>query len=238
MQIGSLDGPPDPPEVLSLLEQYGAVRIASFSRDESGIDLQRLATSLDTPSAEDFTVSCTAPLVTRVESLADPKLDTEGLPIKSTSAVEFACHTDEFYLPEPAKIVMLQCVRPDPHGGGDTILSALPNFLPLISGETRKLLSRRAFLTDFGLTQILSRVAGEWEIRYNRDQIERFPVTSEVQLALEELEHSANETRCLLRLEAGDCLVLDNRTLLHGRTEFRPNSPRLFLRARVKSSER
>ena len=102
------------------------------------------------------------------------------------------------------------------------------------------------FPSPYGLAPVLfplpAQAAGEggpWGIRFNlRDFVgygERFgPLLSPAQHdALRAAMAAAERHAQRLMLEAGDCLVVDNHRVLHGRSAFTPGCGRLLKRLRV-----
>jgi hypothetical protein len=164
-----------------------------------------------------------------------------GLPIYSTTADEFPLHTDEYREPNPSDTVLTLCVEPDLGGEGVSFVVPLEPVVSVLPDDLTSVLSREEFPTEYGLCSILSASDGGLSVKYNRREIHRFAelrrisLSSELADALDRFDAALKSAprRIELLLERGDCLVLNNRTTLHGRTRFDQRSHRLLKRLRL-----
>jgi hypothetical protein len=182
-------------------------------------------------------------VVYRIESRADGEgIRRNDFLVTSTTSQAFACHTDGFCSVSPADIVCTLCVRPAP-GEGITMLIRLKQILAQLSEREIDLLRQPAFPAKQGLVPILYDHEGELCIRFNKLDIDHFSAATQYDLPreyqdvaerLEDLCSFANVPYRFL-MKPGDCLVINNRTLLHGRTSFSSQSNRLMKRLWVMS---
>jgi hypothetical protein len=163
----------------------------------------------------------------------------------STTADELALHTDTASCTTPDRVLALACRQADPGEGG---LSTL-----LRAGRIRAELERRGGEHVHALesswfsirgsvsalrTPLLWRAYGLDCIRWRSDCVTVDPsvepacrhTAAAALSALREVIESLAPT--VYRLQRGDLLLLDNWTILHGRTEFAPTSQRFLRRLR------
>jgi alpha-ketoglutarate-dependent taurine dioxygenase len=178
--------------------------------------------------------------VNRVENMDQPLRDAAGNPVLSSNADEFPLHTDDSYSPEPARYVLMHCWQPDTSGGGESWVSHVEQALSLAPPDLIDRLASHPYATPYGSACVLTRDAvGRWQVRFNRRDMLgfaklRFQFVSEQQkqdLAAFELL----AMKCVERipLKRGDCIVVDNHRVLHGRSSFNPISGRLIKRLRI-----
>jgi hypothetical protein len=129
-------------------------------------------------------------------------------------------------------------VRQSPTGG-DSLIARVPDILKLLDEATTALLFRPLFPAPFGRIAILERGEKEIHIRYNRFEIEQAVIRLDEQLnpqqlnAMEGLECAIITVTEVLRLLPEECLVINNKTIVHGRTSFPAGSGRLLRRLKV-----
>jgi alpha-ketoglutarate-dependent taurine dioxygenase len=177
--------------------------------------------------------------INRVEAMDLPRLDPSGRVVLSTSADEFPLHTDDTFAASPARYVLMHCLRPDPSGGGVSLLGHADDIVARLPADTVARLRQCDFASPAGPQPVLFDAGGAQGIRFNRRDMQGYgekfgPVLSADQLAaLDQLLAAARGCTHSLRMQAGDCLVVDNHRVLHGRTAFDPRSGRLLKRLRV-----
>lgn len=177
--------------------------------------------------------------VNAVQALARPVRDPAGQEVLSTGAQAFELHTDDCHSREPARWVLMHCWRADPHGG-DSLLAAAEAIVAGLDAHSLALLARPDWATPAGRLPLLWRdPRGAWQLRCNRRDLEAHalrrgaPLPGPQRAALQALLDAAQAVLVRLRLAPGDCLVVDNRRLLHGRTAFDAASGRLLKRLRI-----
>ncbi|MER5641315.1 TauD/TfdA family dioxygenase [Kitasatospora sp. NPDC002227] len=170
----------------------------------------------------------------------DPRRPADNL-VTAQDRTRMPPHTDRGMLPRPSALLGLLCVRPAGSGGesvlasGHTVhntllrtrpaeLSAL--YLPYRFGDGP------AFRRDY---PVFERHSGRLDVHYNRYWITRgqrecgAPLTVGQEAALDAFDAVLADPRTALRvrLGRGDLLLVDNRTVLHGRAAFTdPPAPR------------
>ncbi len=178
--------------------------------------------------------------VNRVENMDIPMRDAVGNAVLSSNADEFPLHTDDSYSPEPARYVLMHCWHCDETGGGVSWVSHVNRMLALASADLIERLSTQKYTTPYGSAPVLWRDEQQrWYIRFNRRDLIgfaklRFEFMSEQQHQdLATVEQLAMQCVEKVALQKGDCIVVDNHRVLHGRSAFNPSSGRLIKRLRI-----
>lgn len=169
-------------------------------------------------------------------------LDEDRLVMFSTTSERFNCHTDGYHREEPPDYVAMLCVRADAEGG-DSLVVHVDALVSRLSPAERELLREPVFPTTFGSAAVLTGTDEQPQIRFNLREIARFSEQADERLTdahvaaarrLDELAAEECERR-KLRLAPGDCLILDNKRVLHGRTELAGESRRLLKRLWIRA---
>lgn len=177
-------------------------------------------------------------VVFRVEARGKGIHDVRDLLVYCTTDLSFPCHTDGSGKPAPYDVVLLHCVRQD-ESGGDSIVSKLADVVSHLKPKKLETLQRAAYPFPFGKAPIISEKSGNVWIRYNRDELDYYTskhqvvFTEDQRQALASLSGVLNllQTRFRrFRLRPADCLIINNKTALHGRYALCPNSKRLIKR--------
>jgi alpha-ketoglutarate-dependent taurine dioxygenase len=185
--------------------------------------------------------------VNRVEAMDEPMRDAAGNPVLSSNSDEFPLHTDDSYNLSPARYVLMHCWQNDAStelgAGGESWLSHVNHIVSKAPTDLVDRLIYTPYPTPFGQATILQRARSqqgiEWQVRFNRRDMQSFAKLrgkslSEQQLSdLAEFETLASQCMERLRLQPGDCIIVDNRRALHGRSAFNPASGRLIKRLRI-----
>ncbi|MBI4165258.1 MAG: TauD/TfdA family dioxygenase [Acidobacteria bacterium] len=173
------------------------------------------------------------------------RADEHGFLVYSTTGRAFPCHTDLYRDRHPADLLLMKCVRAD-RGGGRTIIYKLRDLLASLSPREISVLRRPSFPTEFGKIQLLSADSHGYSIRYNRREIDFFarlrrePLSarqSEVLNKIDLLLANGKERQEFL-LQPGQCIVINNKTVLHGRTRLSKGTKRLLKRIRLPARPR
>ena len=167
-----------------------------------------------------------------------PKKQMEGKQISSSSKVELGLHTETaFHRFRPTAILLL-CLRGDPNAA--TTYAYSSDICAKLQPATLATLTRMWFTTslddsfrmngenDVKITcSILNEVPREtypserlFDICY--DETLMVGTNSQAVEALGELREAVKSSTQTIVLEAGDLLVLNNRTTIHGRLPFEP----------------
>lgn len=235
----------DSPERRALLAWYGALRVAELPVENAC--LLALSSSFGNifPSSESEGDRANQEEggIYLIKPLECPLKDPFGNPVLSTSREYFPLHTDQFFKSNPADIVAMLCSDSDGKGG-DTLVSDVSTIVEAMPPELVEALSKPFVRAPFGFTAILrASDTNGWRVAYNRYEIEKFchslqhTYTPSERELFDSFELFAARHSHRFSLRAGDCLLLDNRRVLHGRTEIAPESNRLVKRVRVRIGE-
>lgn len=225
--------------IKSSILKHGVVVIENLAYDPNNDLLLRLAMSLGKLSLEDVIVPENLnSYVHHIEAKETPLEDSHGFKILSTTDLEFACHTDDYFSEHPSDVILFQCVHQAEHGG-DSIIAFLSDVLTKLDTSTIADLKRSSFPSHFGLVAILTDEGGELFIRYNRIEVERSCQRIQVSLsqdqlaALDKLDEAIESSKHYLKLMPNECIVINNKKVLHGRTAFSQASNRLLRRVKL-----
>jgi alpha-ketoglutarate-dependent taurine dioxygenase len=160
----------------------------------------------------------------------------KGGSILSASNLVFPLHTDCSYLDKPADVVTLYCMQ-NSESGGESLLLNINKIIPLLPQDHLQLLLTRKFRIYSKEYPILEQSGPLYLVRYSIDEmLSSYPESDHESLrsTLAPLNNLLNDSAHYLtfKLQPNDCLLVNNRTSLHGRHAFEPNSRRVFLRAR------
>jgi alpha-ketoglutarate-dependent taurine dioxygenase len=174
--------------------------------------------------------------VQRVEALAKPARDQFGKTLLSSHFAAFPLHTDEAFLPQPARWVLLHCWRADPSGNG----------MCLLADGSKLLESADAAMAIALPTMLLPYAAGDFpvidaraRVRFNGAECESAAQLRQVALndrerdMIQRAQGLANRLAFAVSLQRGDVLIVDNWRMLHGRTAFAAGSSRMLKRLRI-----
>lgn len=222
-------------KIIEDLQRHGATMVTGLPDEPGDTALTELARNLGSPRRHNADGNYVAPIRVR----PNPMRNSFGREITSQTNARFELHTDEYFELQPAHIVLLHCVHPDPDGGGLSLLCHIDDVIKKLTRDQLDKLQQPLYPHPRGLVSILQAHCGTWLVRYNLVAIEETiesgnaKVTDEAQEALSAFQAAINVSECRLVLCARDCLISDNFRVLHGRTEFRAESPRLFKRMRL-----
>ena len=149
-----------------------------------------------------------------------------------SNAVEFLVHTETPFREPSPDFLALGCVRGDPTGVAQTMISPIERIVRGLDEPTRELLRQPAyaFLTDNpaciidgrGLSEphpILSQRDGREIVQFVADLVAISPETTR---ALDTVRDRVQAAVTGVGLTAGDLLFLDNTRVVHGRNAFEP----------------
>ena len=177
--------------------------------------------------------------VSLVRALPEPIADVSGTIMLSTMATEHHMHTDESFFATPSRYVLLHCWRPDPAGGGRTLLADVEDVLARLTAPERADCARLRYGWRGVEGPIIAGMpdGGPPRVRFNmREAHCRGNDRAAADALVRRFAHAAEEAAVELFLAPGDCLVIDNWRVLHGRTAFAPDSPRLLKRVGVEAA--
>ena len=160
--------------------------------------------------------------------------ETQQISLGST--VNLKTHVEMAFSPFRSDYVALLCIRQDHDRQAGTTLSAIEAILPLLDRATVDVLRQPRFRTkvdasfliggghtkDIWMDPICVFEDGTRRPRLRVDFAETEGTDVMAQTALETLHKAAVRAQRVVRLEAGDLLIVDNGRALHGRTPFVP----------------
>lgn len=160
------------------------------------------------------------------------QVDHGGRPAYANTPHVFPCHTDCADFEQPPDVVLLLCEK-QAQAGGESYWIPLKDVLPQLTSAQIEQLSQPLFPFRTNLYPILA----PWGIRYNRLMIDLYWRlyqwgTPELVALMNALDEVLAQHRQVFSLQVGDCLLLNNHHLLHGRGAFDENSDRLLKRVR------
>jgi alpha-ketoglutarate-dependent taurine dioxygenase len=166
--------------------------------------------------------------------------DELGELILSTTSQAFPLHTDGFARRCPYDLVVLLCVRAAA-SGGESVLSSLSHVLPRLSASARDELQQEQFPCCYGKTSIIYGSGNHINIRYNSLELrsqqhhQNACLTERASHAVLELDEALEwkNAQYIFQMKFGNCLILDNHRVLHGRLPFSSGSQRLLKRVRL-----
>lgn len=187
--------------------------------------------------AKSFTISSGKDGKVFYDTVADRGTDTDSKnTVLSTTNEAFPLHTDCSYLERPADVVTLYCVQ-NSYKGGESIATHINSILKKLTPQYINFLLETPFPFYSVRYPILEKSKDGYYVRFS--QVELMASVSDEECAvianqlapfIGELNDPANYTT--YKLNPNDCLIVNNRTCLHGRTAFEDNSERLFYRMR------
>ncbi|MBD0333180.1 MAG: TauD/TfdA family dioxygenase [Chitinophagaceae bacterium] len=148
----------------------------------------------------------------------------------------FPLHTDCCFLEKPADFIALYCVENSDTGGENTLLN-INCVIPLLPHIYLQYLLTTNFLFYSKEYKILEKTANTFFVRFHQGELmESCPTQkkekciADLQPLLALLEDPVHYTT--VKLQPNQCLIVNNRTCLHGRFAFEAGSKRTFYRLR------
>jgi len=228
-------------EIKHELVKQGVILIEKVPEDRKKYFLKNLALSLGKISRGDVIIPDQEvdTFLHRVEVHKPNLKDNDNFLILSTTSLEFNCHTDGYFEPDPIDIVILQCIIPD-KAGGDSIIVFLEDVISQLDVESIKALKQPIFPSRCGRIAILTEDDSGLSIRYNRLELDRGSILHNVKLSsfqvkvLDRLDAAIDSSKIYLKLMPYECLIINNKKVLHGRTVISSeDSNRLFKRVQL-----
>lgn len=163
--------------------------------------------------------------------------------ISSSSEVPLELHTELAFHRYKPDYVFLMCLREDP--SALTTYAVLSEILTHLSEETISVLRQQWFTTTIDLSFVLNGAIDKTipiTVLSTADNITTFiydaalikPINELAAAALESLQGAITKCMRSVALKTGDLLILNNRTVVHGRNSFKPKydgTDRWLLRA-------
>ena len=157
---------------------------------------------------------------------------TEDQQISSSSKTNLELHTETAFHPYKPDYLLLLCLRHDDSAA--TTYSNSEDFLSELTDRDLEVLQRRAFVTqvddsfktdgsetaDVTLPVLTSDSLGGYTVAY--DKYAMRGASEEEQIALDRLTDAIERTMRSVTLQTADLLVIDNSSVVHGRSSFVP----------------
>ncbi|MFF5439821.1 TauD/TfdA family dioxygenase [Streptomyces achromogenes] len=208
---------------------YAVLRLGNLAKvlGTAGDRFLRLVTGFATEVAVPFSPFPRWPLWKDI----GVKVDKD--PGKSSGVGYNAFHMDLVNATLPPDYTTLLCVRPDPLGGGSSILSDPHAAVARLSDRSRALLAESAyhygtFFDLFGVGEeykpfpiLDGSDAGEGFVRYTAKMLERSELGQAHAEAARELAGELVRGQVSFMLQSGDYLIVNQRRFLHGREALR-----------------
>ncbi|NRQ32849.1 TauD/TfdA family dioxygenase [Nonomuraea sp. NN258] len=166
-------------------------------------------------------------------------LSGRGEPRRGMDTGPLALHTDRAGPPRPPRLLALRCVRAAA-AGGDSVLANGHTVHARLRTSHPGLVEELYQDFHFGTGRVYPVFTRDRRVHYNRHWIERGnqatgrPFSARTRAALDAFDAALADPGLTveLRLRPGDLLILDNTSILHGRTAFTddPDNPRCLLR--------
>jgi alpha-ketoglutarate-dependent taurine dioxygenase len=215
-----------------------------FVTEQNPIDLEMLIQILQAMGQSGQTPEVEPPRISRTKVRVDPQEAARkgNVTRYSRTPDSLPLHTDcSNNVVPPPNLVAFAMERPDPRGGGESVMLSAADFIQELPEELVNLLRQPVFpFVGNKRYPILHGEGDELRIRYYRNQITSSLGTQQalpdkLTEALDELDRYLNFSQRLVRfhMQAGDVVMMDNQRVMHGRSDMPANSERLMHRFRL-----
>lgn len=169
--------------------------------------------------------------ITSVEKLEHSLENTDQM---SATNKTFTMHTDGSYEIVPPKIVAMQCVIPSQNGGISQIVYAKSVYEYLMENyleELQILLTHKLIITRGNQTStqaIFVEIEGRTLMHFRSDPTVSLLIPPQIEKAFDIIKNYVNapKNQLMFKLQANQIILLDNTSVLHGRTSFPDNEVR------------
>lgn len=161
-----------------------------------------------------------------------PVQGTETRQISSSSKAELALHTETAFHPYRPDYVMLLCLRGDENA--ETTYANIEEIEMHLSEHTTDVLQKKWFVTgidesfrthgepDMQIPMSILEINEQNGWRFTYDTTVMSGINEEADTALRNLEWAISKSIRAVALRAGQLMVIDNNTTVHGRRPFKP----------------
>ena len=211
--------------------------------EQNPIDLDRVINVLTAMGQRDATTGSDLPRISKTKIRVDAKQFARQGKVTRYSRTPDALplHTDCSNKTIPPNLVAFAMERPDPQGGGESVILSAADLVHELPEDLISLLRQPVFpFVGEKRYPILQGEGSDWRIRYYRNQInsalgEQCILSDDLREALDELERylEVSKQSVRLALQPGEVLIMDNQRVLHGRSAMPADSPRLMHRFRL-----
>jgi alpha-ketoglutarate-dependent taurine dioxygenase len=159
-------------------------------------------------------------------------LDRHGNRILSTSAAQFPLHTDGYNLAEPPRFVLLLRIDATSEVPTSTLSDVIAAIATLNDAD-RQRLRCRMYGSARGPVAVLDNAGDAIRIRFNPVEMRRWSAPKD-RKAIDDIIATVEAAMALqirtFELHRGDCVIVDNWRVSHGREALTPRSGRVVLR--------
>jgi alpha-ketoglutarate-dependent taurine dioxygenase len=155
--------------------------------------------------------------------------DNRGRVVMSSTASRFPLHTDGYNLHEPPRYVLLY--RTD--GSNDTPTNLVADAsvaLASLGGTDRATLREPIYHSARGGVAVLAKVSGQDLFRFNPEEMQPSDMAERALAVVTRLCGALTAITEDLLLHRGDCLIMNNWRMCHGRGALEQGSGRVLLR--------
>ncbi|MBC7968768.1 MAG: TauD/TfdA family dioxygenase [Verrucomicrobia bacterium] len=211
--------------------------------EQNPIDLDGIVNVLVAMGQHNATTGSELPHISKTKIRVDSKQSARHGNVTHYSRTPDALplHTDCSNKAVPPNLVAFAMERPDPQGGGESVMLSASDLVHELPEDLVSLLRQPIF--PFAAKKRYPILQGEGDdlrIRYYRQQInsalgEQCTSSDNLQEALDELERYLELSNRSVRfaMHTGEVVIMDNQRVLHGRSAMPANSPRLMHRFRL-----
>lgn len=224
-------------ELVRDLDAKGAVLIQQFPAQDSDMELIKLAITLGAPLVAPTSYrsdSNGSTMISRVEQRCTPAVNDHGQLVESTTTEAIDLHTDCSTIVDVPHFVIFLCVQ-EAQSGGDTLLADGRAALDCLPANIATRLMANCFPAEGCLLPVILKNDDGTTFRWNANALTADIVTdmnADSGVVFSAWCSALNNVTTRIRLQAGDCLIIDNKKILHGRTSFQGGS-RLIKRIRL-----
>lgn len=211
--------------------------------ERSPIDLNEILNILAAMGQHNAAIGGALPRISKTKIRVDPQQSARKGNVTRYSRTPDALplHTDCSNQSVPPNLVAFAMERPDPQGGGESVMLSASDLVHDLPEHLVRLLRQPVFpFTSQKRYPILQGQGDDLRIRYYRQQVnsaldKQCLLPNNLRNALAELEHCLEQSKRSVRfaMQAGEVVIMDNRRVLHGRSAMSANSPRLMHRFRL-----
>ncbi|NEQ42127.1 MAG: TauD/TfdA family dioxygenase [Leptolyngbya sp. SIOISBB] len=211
--------------------------------EQNPIDLDMIVNILTTIGQCDATTVGKLPRISKTKIRVDSQQSARQGKVTRYSRTPDALplHTDCSNKAVPPNLVAFAMERPDPQGGGESVILSAADLVHELPADLVSLLRQPVFpFVGEKKYPILQGQGDDLRIRYYRNQIdsalgEQCILSDQLREALDELERylALSQRSVRFALQPGEVLIMDNQRVLHGRSAMPADSPRLMHRFRL-----
>ncbi len=226
-------------QVRTALEESGAAYVEEVRDDRALLELARQLGEVAEAAVDTSPSALEGPIYSVQPRLPAAQLsDRHGHLLRSSTGLEFPLHTDGYNMARPIRYVLLLRVD-DSDDQTPTHVSDSRQALAQLSQTTVAALGEPVFPSGLGLIPLAGAAYGARRpIRFSQEEIDRWAprcarLNDRGLAAISELHRALVRVRHDVPISRGDCLVIDNQRMCHGRGALADGSQRELRRVWV-----